>query len=99
MATRDNLHINTKIRLEPPKSYRVIILNDDSTPMDFVVSLLLVIFHKEFNEAVKIMQDAHLNGSSTVGVYTYDMAHTKASRAKKEAKKQGFPLEFEVEEV
>ena len=65
------------IKLKKPKMYRVIIYNDDYTTMDFVVEVLINIFHKNPAEATKIMFDVHNKGKGIVGIYTYDIALTK----------------------
>ncbi|TYQ15909.1 UNVERIFIED_CONTAM: ATP-dependent Clp protease adaptor protein ClpS [Acetivibrio alkalicellulosi] len=75
-----------------PKMYRVILLNDDYTTMEFVVEILISIFHKTATEATKIMLDVHEKGKGIVGVYTYDIAKTKIMQVEQIAKEREFPL-------
>ena len=72
--------------------YRVILLNDDYTTMDFVVEILMSVFHKDPFEATQIMLDVHQNGKGIVGVYTYDIAKTKVTQVEQLAKEKEFPL-------
>ena len=61
-------------RLQPPKMYRVILLNDDYTPMEFVVMIIQEFFHKDQESATRIMLQVHLEGKGVCGVYTKDVA-------------------------
>ncbi len=87
---------DTEIDLELPPECEVIFFNDDFTTMDFVVEVLVEIFNKSEDEAVTLMQTVHNNGSAVVGVYTYDIAVTKAGIATERAREKGFPLKIEV---
>lgn len=87
-----------KVELKRPKLYRVILLNDDYTTMEFVVELLVGIFHKTASEATKIMLDVHEKGKGIVGVYTYDIAYTKIVQAEELARINDFPLKAIMEE-
>jgi ATP-dependent Clp protease adaptor protein ClpS len=82
-----------------PKLYRVILINDDYTTMDFVIEILIVVFHKPAAEATRIMLDVHKNGRGFCGVYTYDIATTKIDRVHTLARKREFPLKCTLEEV
>lgn len=82
-----------------PKLYRVILINDDYTTMDFVIEILIVVFHKPAAEATRIMLDVHKSGKGFCGVYTYDIATTKIDRVHKLARKREFPLKCSLEEV
>lgn len=82
---------------EPPPECRVILFNDDFTTKDFVISVLISIFDKSEYEAEAVMQAAHTNGNALIGVYTYDIALTRANAATARARKHGFPLKIEVE--
>ncbi len=86
-----------KPKVKKPDMYRVILLNDDFTPREFVVEVLVKVFRKSSAEAYKIMIRAHRGGHSTVSVYTYDIAVTKANQARKMAKEADYPLQFAVE--
>ncbi len=81
---------------EPPEC-KVVIYNDDFTTKEFVVEILTQIFHKGESEAVTIMEAVHETGKGVVGIYTYDIAMTRANMATSRARKNGFPLRVEVE--
>ena len=66
----------TRINIREPKRYRVIMHNDDFTPMEFVVEILIDIFHKDLLEAERLMLMVHENGRAAVGSYSYDIAVT-----------------------
>ena len=93
------------IKLEPdtvlqePKMYRVILHNDHYTTMDFVVEVLMLVFHKPAAEATKIMLDVHKKGAGMCGVYTYDIASTKVTLVHTMAKRREFPLKCSLEEA
>jgi ATP-dependent Clp protease adaptor protein ClpS len=89
---------NIKYDIKKPKLYKVILLNDDYTTMDFVVYVIITIFHKTASEATRIMLDVHEKGKGIVGVYTYDIANTKIHQVKELAVKSEFPLEAVMEE-
>jgi len=81
-----------------PKKYKVFLLNDDYTSMDFVVDILIGIFHKSYEEAEKVMLDIHKKERGLCGVYTYEIAETKVMQVLKRAKESGFPLKAIMEE-
>ncbi len=85
-------------RLILPKMSKVVMLNDDYTTQDFVVSILKDVFDKNSDEAISIMLEIHNNGKGVCGIYTYDIAQTKASIAIQKSRKAGFPLKIIVEE-
>lgn len=93
--TKNNIDFETEI--QEPEEYKVIFLNDDYTTMDFVVAMLVTVFHKSEAEAVEIMTRVHKTGSGTVGIYSYDIAVTKAKIVMETARKNQFPLRVEVE--
>jgi len=80
-----------------PKMFKVILKNDDYTPMDFVVSVLMKFFEKQVSEATKIMLDVHNKGRGVCGVYIFDVASTKASHVNLYARENNFPLMCSVE--
>lgn len=90
---------DTDQQIREPKLYRVVLLNDDYTTMDFVVEVLVTIFHKPVAEAVRIMMEVHRRGKGTCGVFTYDIAATKISLVHQVAQKREFPLRCSMEEV
>lgn len=85
--------------LEEPKMYHVMLINDDFTPMDFVVYLLMEVFHKNSEDAWITTNEVHENGSGIAGTYIKDIAETKSSLSNKLAKANGFPLETKIEEA
>jgi len=87
----------TTPKIKPPEDCRVILLNDDFTTMDFVVEVLMVIFHKKTEEANKIMLDVHRKGKGVVGRYPWDIAATKAEQVHAAARENEFPLRCIVE--
>jgi ATP-dependent Clp protease adaptor protein ClpS len=89
----------TNERVKEPALYQVILLNDHYTTMDFVVEVLIVIFHKAVEEANRIMLDVHEKGKGIVGAYTWDIAATKAEQVHAAAKANEFPLRCIVEPV
>lgn len=80
-----------------PSMYKVIMLNDNYTTMEFVVDILKKIFSKTAIEATEIMLAVHHNGKGVAGIYSYDIAMTKIKQVKDEAKKSGFPLKCILE--
>lgn len=92
-----NAGVAEGFEFEGPPECRVVIYNDDFTEKGFVVEILMQVFHKSEPDAVFIMESIHNSGRETVGIYTYDIAVTRASMATARAKKRGFPLRIEVE--
>jgi len=88
---------DTENETREPDMYRVILLNDHYTTMDFVVQVIRTVFHKNLIEATKIMMDVHKKGKGLVGVYTYDIARTKAAQVEQLARSEQFPLKCTVE--
>ncbi len=82
---------------ELPPERKVVFYNDDFTTMDFVVDVLISVFNKSHDEAENIMLQVHENGSSVVGVYTYDIAISRTNLTIQLARKNNFPLRVEVE--
>lgn len=87
----------TKPQTERPKVYKVLLLNDDYTPREFVVAILRAIFHMTTDQANGVMLTAHMKGMCVVAVYTRDIAETKATQATDMAQREGFPLLFTTE--
>lgn len=88
-----------RIKISHPKSYKVILLNDDYTPMDFVVSILESIFQKSPSESVRIMLEVHQKGAGVCGIYTKQIAETKVELVLSRAKEASYPLKSIMEEV
>lgn len=89
----------TREEVKEPDMYRVILLNDDYTTTDFVVEILVTIFHKPPIEAAKIMMDVHKKGRGIVGLYTYDIAATKITQVHIFAREREYPLKCIMERV
>jgi ATP-dependent Clp protease adaptor protein ClpS len=98
MPENTNVKEETTIKLKLPKMYHVILNNDDYTSMEFVVEVLVKIFHKNATEATIIMMDVHEKGKGVVGVYTYDIAMTKSIQVEEMATEREFPLRVSIEE-
>lgn len=89
----------TTARTKPPPRYQVILLNDDLTPMDFVVDVLMRFFSKTSNEAMTIMLQVHTMGKGICGVYTKDIAATKVSVVMQYARMHQHPLLCTMEQA
>lgn len=87
----------TKPQTERPKVYKVLLLNDDYTPREFVVAILRAVFRMTTDQANGVMLAAHQRGMCVVAVYTRDIAETKATQATDMAQREGFPLLFTTE--
>jgi len=87
-----------KIELQPPKLWKVVFLNDDHTPMEFVIDLLMNIFKHDESRSRDITLEIHETGAAVVGVYTYEIAENKGVEASRLAQEHGFPLQIRVEE-
>lgn len=82
----------TRSKAATPPMYRVLLLNDDYTPMDFVVEILRRYFRKSEAEAVRIMLNVHQQGSGVCGVYPHELAETKVNQVKGAARSARYPL-------
>ena len=94
------IQIDEKIKqkLEEPKRWKVIFLNDDTTPMDFVVGLLTETFKHTQETAKSITLEIHNTGSGIAGLYSFEIAEAKAVDATHQARTNGFPLQIKLEE-
>ena len=86
-----------KAKLKLPPMYKVLLLNDDYTPMEFVVDVLQHIFQKNREEATQIMLHVHQKGVGVCGVYTYEIAETKVTQTVDYARKNQHPLQCTLE--
>jgi ATP-dependent Clp protease adaptor protein ClpS len=89
--------IKPKTKAERPKLWKVILLNDDFTPREFVVRVLKSVFRMTEGEAYGVMLTAHRRGACVVAVYTKEVAETKATTATDMGRRAGFPLAFTTE--
>ena len=87
----------SRVFIAEPRQYKVIFHNDDFTTMEFVTEVLRVVFSKPADEAVALMMRVHREGLAVVGVFSYDVAMTKASQATAMARQEGFPLKITCE--
>jgi len=87
----------TTNKVELPKMYKVILLNDHYTTMDFVIEILMSIFNKNQAEAIAIMMNVHKQGKGVAGIYTFDIAQTKIKIVKDMAREAGYPLQLTME--
>jgi ATP-dependent Clp protease adaptor protein ClpS len=89
----------TKVRLktERPRLHKVILVNDDYTPREFVVAVLMAEFRMSEDQAYRVMMTAHRRGVCVVAVYAKDIAETKATRATEAGRSKGYPLTFTTE--
>ena len=86
------------LELEEPQMFKVLLHNDDYTSMDFVVDILTGVFHKSYAQAEQIMLQIHEKGKAICGVYSFEIAQTKAQQVKQKAKQNEFPLLATIEE-
>ncbi|HXN44446.1 MAG TPA: ATP-dependent Clp protease adapter ClpS [Xanthobacteraceae bacterium] len=87
----------TRLKTERPRLHKVILVNDDYTPREFVVAVLKAEFRMNEDQAYRVMITAHRRGVCVVAVYTRDIAETKATRATDAGRSQGYPLLFTTE--
>jgi len=86
-------------QVKPPQRYQVVMLNDDYTPMEFVVTVIQEYFGKDRDTATQIMLRIHLDGRGICGVYTHDVANTKVAQVLEAAREAGHPLQCVCEPV
>jgi ATP-dependent Clp protease adaptor protein ClpS len=86
-------------KLRGAKKYHVIMLNDNTTPMDFVVQLLIAIYHMSSDRAMSLTMEIHDQGRGIAGTYSFEVAEQKAVETITEARRAGFPLDVVVEEA
>ena len=100
MAEQNDVDLDTEIVTKPrvPPRYKVIILNDDVTPVDWVVAILKRIFHHDEKTAQDITTHIHNQGSGVAGIYTYEIAEQKVMEATTASRQQGYPLKITLEE-
>ena len=99
MATQGSVKERSKSKIKEPRQFNVVMHNDDFTSMEFVVQVLVDIFHKDEITAQAIMLNVHKNGHAVVGKYPYDIAATKVNLALIRAKNEGYPFRMTVEEA
>ena len=96
----EEIVIDEKIKVttfEPPK-YKVVLLNDDTTPIDFVIEILMSIYRHTQETAEQLTLTIHHEGAGVAGIYTYELAEQKAIETVNLSRQSGFPLQIKVEE-
>lgn len=98
MSTDIKIEEKTSIKVAEPKRWKVVVLNDDHTPFDFVIAMLIEIFKHTMDSASAITVQIHETGSGIAGFYDFEIAEVKAIEATKMARESGFPLQIKIEE-
>lgn len=99
MSTDTDTITKTKTKVKTPSMWKVVLHNDDFTPMDFVTQLIMHLFHKNRSEAENIMMTIHTTGRGTVGIFTKEVADTKVIQVKEISEQNGHPLLATKEEA
>ena len=97
IRTRTKTRTKTKVKTQQPRLHKVILVNDDFTPREFVVAILKAEFRMNEDQAYNVMITAHRRGVCVVAVFTKDVAETKATRATDAGRSAGYPLLFTTE--
>ncbi len=97
MTTEIKTEEKTVVRISPPKMWKVLLLNDNHTPMEFVVELLTQLFGHSEAAAKDITLEIHNTGSGVAGVYNYEIAEQRALEATQLSRKNGHPLRIQIE--
>ncbi len=95
--TKEGVTSKPEEEVKEPPMYKVLLKNDDYTTMDFVVEILMYVFHKSEEEATMVMLDVHRSGIGICGIYSYEVAETKVDTVHMLAKERGFPLKCSME--
>ena len=98
MSNDIEIELEDELELEEPKKYKVFLLNDDYSTMDFVIDVLVKVFRKTVDESSVIMLNIHNNGREICGLYTHEIAATKVAQVKTLSREKGFPLKAVMEE-
>ena len=96
-ATAEKPRTKAQVRTERPRLHKVVLVNDDYTPREFVVTVLKAEFRMSADQAYRVMITAYRRGACVVAVYTKDIAETKATRATEAGRSKGYPLRFTTE--
>lgn len=95
-----NLLLETaKPKIKPPRRYQVVLINDDFTPMDFVVDVLQQFFAMDLEKANQVMMQVHENGKGVCGVFSREVAEMKVNQVNRHAREHGYPLMCQLEVV
>jgi ATP-dependent Clp protease adaptor protein ClpS len=96
-GTSDDILVKPREKTKRPSMYKVLLLNDDYTPMEFVIHVLTQFFGKGHDDATRIMLQVHQKGVGVCGVFSYDVAETKATQVVDFARKNQHPLQCTIE--
>ena len=102
MTTTENVIEKKKLarkEVKEPSKFKVIVCNDDVTPVEFVIAMLIAVFNFDEDYAMKLTLQVHHEGSAVAGVFTYEIAEQKGVEATGMARGNGFPLVIKIEEV
>ncbi|MDE2029067.1 MAG: ATP-dependent Clp protease adapter ClpS [Alphaproteobacteria bacterium] len=97
LAPHGNVAVKTRTQTKKPSMYKVFLLNDDYTPMDFVVQVLEAFFNKTREDAMRIMLEVHQSGIGLCGVYSFEVAETKVTQVMAAARQAQHPLQCTME--
>lgn len=97
-TTEIQINEQIKQKVQEPKRFKVILLNDDTTPMDFVMGILETIFKHTQETSKEITVEIHNTGSGVAGIYSFEIAEVKAVEATQLSRSNGFPLQIKMEE-
>ena len=93
----ERIQSDTRAEVKEPSLYKVLLLNDDYTTMEFVVEVLRYVFQKTIEQATQIMLNVHQNGVGVCGIYPYEIAETKVNTVDALSRERGFPLKCTME--
>ena len=97
--TKTSIKTAVKTRVKKPRMFKVVVINDDFTTFEFVVEVLRQFFHKSKEEATQLTITIHNEGRAVAGIYSRDLAETKAQQVRTHARQHGHPLMCETEQV
>ena len=92
------VELDEQLEVSEPKKFKVLLLNDDHSTMEFVLEILTTVFRKDISTAEQIMLNIHNNGKEICGIYSHEIASTKIAQVRTLAKKQAFPIKAVMEE-
>lgn len=95
----DEINVATKITMRPPSKFNVVLYNDDRTTFEFVILLLMTIFHKSLEDATLLTMIIHENGKGIAGTYSHEVATQKRDESIAAARANGYPLRCEISEA
>ena len=98
MSTETQLQDRISIKVSPPRKFKVVFLNDDSTPMEHVIGLLIKIFGHDEKSVTDVTLEIHNTGSGVAGLYSFEIAEQKAIEATNISRSLNYPLKIQVEE-